>query len=142
VPHLEREELREIYREKGFEGEQLERVVEVLTANPERWIDIMMAEELGLSPMRDSPIKAGFVVGLSYVTAAAVPLIPYVFLDWRPALYASLALTSVALALVGVAKSRFTQRSLVRGALETLLMGLAGTAVCYGIGKLGAKVVH
>ncbi|HZS39174.1 MAG TPA: VIT1/CCC1 transporter family protein, partial [Polyangia bacterium] len=61
---------------------------------------------------------------------------------WHRALDASLVATSAALALVGVAKSRFTQRSLVRGALETLFMGLAGTAVCYGIGKLGARVVH
>ncbi|HZS39888.1 MAG TPA: VIT1/CCC1 transporter family protein, partial [Polyangia bacterium] len=82
VPHLERDELREIYRQKGFEGEELEKVVATLTANPERWIDIMMSEELGLSPMRDSPYKAGAIVGLSYIVAAAVPLIPYVFLEW------------------------------------------------------------
>jgi VIT1/CCC1 family predicted Fe2+/Mn2+ transporter len=53
----------------------------------------------------------------------------------------SIGLTSVALIGVGVAKSSFTQRPLGRGAAETLLMGLVGTAVCYGIGQLGVHIL-
>jgi vacuolar iron transporter family protein len=48
IPHLEREELRDIYKKKGLEGETLERVLDAFTANERRWVDIMMAEELGL----------------------------------------------------------------------------------------------
>lgn len=141
VPHLEREELREIYRKKGFEGEQLEKVVDTLTADPGRWVDTMMSEELGLAPLSDSPLRAGLVVGLSYICAAAIPLLSYLFLDWHPALVVSLVLTSLALAGVGTAKAKFTQRSAWRSALETVLMGLIGTAICYGIGRLGAHVL-
>jgi VIT1/CCC1 family predicted Fe2+/Mn2+ transporter len=141
VPHLERDELREIYRKKGFEGAELERVVATLTAKEERWIDVMMSEELGLNPVEGTPWKAGLTVGMSYVAAAAVPLVSYLFLAAERALVMSLALTSLALVGVGVAKAGFTQRPLVRGAIETLLMGLLGTAVCYGIGQLGALVV-
>jgi VIT1/CCC1 family predicted Fe2+/Mn2+ transporter len=139
VPHIEREELRDIYRKKGFEGADLERVVATLTASQDRWVNVMMQEELGLSPVESSPAKAGVVVGLSYIAAAAVPLLPYVFV--QHALWLSIALTSLALIGVGLAKANFTQRPLVRGAAETLLMGLFGTAVCYGIGQLAANLI-
>jgi VIT1/CCC1 family predicted Fe2+/Mn2+ transporter len=141
VPHLERDELRDIYRKKGFEGAELERVVEILTAKEERWIDVMMSEELGLSPADGTPWQAGLTVGLSYVVSAAVPLVPYLFFAAQEALGLSVTMTGLALIGVGVAKAGFTQRSLWRGAIETLLMGLTGTAVCYGIGQLGALVV-
>jgi VIT1/CCC1 family predicted Fe2+/Mn2+ transporter len=141
VPHLERDELRQIYRKKGFEGDELERVVDVLTATTKRWVDVMMAEELGLARPTSSATKAGVVVGLSYLVAASVPLLPYLFLPMRTALFASVVLTGVVLLAVGVGKARFTNRPPLRGAIETLLAGWAGTAVCWGIGQLASHLL-
>ena len=135
IPHLEREELREIYRKKGLDGETLERVVEAFTANEKRWVDIMMSEELGLSPVESSPWSAGTVVGFSYVLAAAVPLLPYVLFVGAWALIGSVALTSAALWAVGMGKARLTQRPELRAGFETMLTGLVGTAVCWAIGR-------
>lgn len=140
IPHLEKEELRDIYRKKGLDGETLERVVEAFTANEKRWVDIMMTEELGLSPVDSSPWSAGLVVGLSYVLAAAVPLVPYLFLLGNAALLASAAITAVALAAVGVAKARLTQRPQLRAGVETMMTGLIGSAVCWSIGRAVAHV--
>src|SRR5438067_5210020 len=81
VPHLEREELRDIYRKKGLTGETLEAVVEALSANEKRWVDVMMAEELGLAPGEGSPLLAGTVVRVSYNVAASIPLAPFVLLS-------------------------------------------------------------
>jgi VIT1/CCC1 family predicted Fe2+/Mn2+ transporter len=141
VPHLEREELREIYRKKGFDGDALEKVVEVLSANQARWVDTMMSEELGLQAPEGSARSAALVVGVSYLLAAMVPLIPYVFLPLNRALGASIAATVLALAAVGVAKARFTQRSRLRAAIETVLAGLAGTGICYGIGQATSHLI-
>src|SRR5262245_61450148 len=135
IPHLEREELRDIYRKKGLDGETLERVVDAFTANEKRWVDIMMTEELGLTPVESSPWSAGLVVGFSYVLAAAVPLLPYLFLRGGRALVASMAVTAVALYAVGVAKARLTQRPELRAGIETMMTGLIGTAVCWSIGR-------
>lgn len=45
----EKEELRELYQAKGFKDRQLEEVVEVLMADDNRLLQIMLEEELGLS---------------------------------------------------------------------------------------------
>jgi len=141
VPHLERDELREIYAKKGFSGADLERVVEILTANQKRWVDVMMAEELGLAEAQESALKSGLVVGVSYICAAAIPLLPYLLLDLKQAFPASLALTGAALVAVGVAKARFTQRTAWKSGLETLLAGYAGTLLCFGIGHLTSMLL-
>jgi VIT1/CCC1 family predicted Fe2+/Mn2+ transporter len=135
IPHLEKQELRDIYRKKGLDGEILERVVDAFSANEKRWVDIMMTEELGLQPVESSPWSAGVVVGGSYVLAAAVPLAPYVALVGTPALVVSMAITAVALGAVGVAKARLTQRPQLRAGVETMFTGLAGTGICWGIGR-------
>ena len=140
IPHLEKEELRDIYRKKGLEGETLERVVDAFTANEKRWVDIMMSEELGLQPVEGSPWAAGLIVGISYVLAAAVPLLPYLFLVGTRALLASMTITAAALYGVGVAKARLTQRPELRAGIETMMTGLIGTAVCWGIGRVVAHV--
>jgi VIT1/CCC1 family predicted Fe2+/Mn2+ transporter len=135
LPHLEREELREIYRKKGLEGETLERVVTALSANPKRWVDVMMAEELGLQPVDSSPLAAGLVVGCSYVVAAAVPLAPYLLWGGLRALSVSMVLTAGALLAVGIGKARLTQRPAARAGVETMLTGLVGTGICWAIGR-------
>src|SRR5574342_656380 len=45
MPHLEREEVRTIYSEKGFRGELLERIVDTITANQDVWVAAMMADD-------------------------------------------------------------------------------------------------
>jgi VIT1/CCC1 family predicted Fe2+/Mn2+ transporter len=140
IPHLEKEELRDIYRRKGLDGDTLERVVDVFTANEKRWVDIMMSEELGLQPIESSPLSAGLIVGVSYIVAAAVPLLPYLFFVGTRALLASMTLTAVALYCVGVAKARITQRPELRAGIETMMTGLVGTLVCWGIGRVVAHV--
>jgi vacuolar iron transporter family protein len=141
IPHLEREELREIYRKKGLEGEILERVVTAFSGNEKRWVDIMMAEELGLSPVEGSAWSAGLVVGSSYVVAAAVPLMPYFFIAGPKALLGSMAITAVALFTVGFVKARLTQRPELRAGIESMMTGLAGTAICWGIGRVVSHLV-
>jgi VIT1/CCC1 family predicted Fe2+/Mn2+ transporter len=50
APDVEIEEIRDIYRSKGFDGETLEKIVEVITSNPDVWVNVMMAEEFQLTP--------------------------------------------------------------------------------------------
>ena len=58
VPEVERQEIRDIYSRKGFSGDLLERVVDTITANRDRWLETMMGEELRLQPVKSADILA------------------------------------------------------------------------------------
>jgi VIT1/CCC1 family predicted Fe2+/Mn2+ transporter len=134
MPHEEREEIRQIYRRKGFEGEELEMVVNRITADKERWLKIMMHEELGFTQsVFLPPLRAGLGVGLSYMVGAIFPLAPYFVLERPAALFASMGLTVAVLFGVGAAKSSITQRAWWKSGAEMAGFGLAGALLCHAI---------
>jgi VIT1/CCC1 family predicted Fe2+/Mn2+ transporter len=57
----EREELTELYRAKGLSGKLLEEVIEVLMADDNRLLGVMLEEELGLTlEAYEHPLKQAF----------------------------------------------------------------------------------
>lgn len=57
----EREELKVIYEAKGFSGQLLEEVLDVLMADDDRLLRVMLEEELGLTlASQEHPLKQGF----------------------------------------------------------------------------------
>lgn len=137
-PEGEQEEIRQIFRQKGFTGEDLERAVSTITGNRERWVETMLVEEYGLSVQGPSPWKAAAVTFLAFVSIGLTPLLPYLA-GWlgkpveQPFGWSS-ALTAVAFFLTGAFKSRFVgQRWWVSGA-ETLALGGAAATLAYLVG--------
>jgi VIT1/CCC1 family predicted Fe2+/Mn2+ transporter len=136
-PDRERDEIRTIYRAKGFAGPLLDQIVSHITADPERWSNVMMREELGFSSDFDPPLRSGAVVGLAYLVGAAVPVLPYAFLaPSEGGVIASAVATVVVLFGVGALKTIITDRSWWRSGLESMLTGIAAAAVTYGAGRL------
>lgn len=146
VPERERQEVREIMQAKGFEGELLDKVVEVLTADRDRWVDLMMKEELGMMRESKSPLAMGAVTFASFVLVGLIPLLTYV-LDFsgfkliaHPFWLASL-LTGLAFIGIGYLKSYVTQTNVWRSMLETLLLGGAAAALAYFVGDILEKML-
>lgn len=139
-PERERDEISSIYRDKGFSGRLLEQIVSHITADPERWRNVMMREELGFSADSfDPPIRSGLVVGISYLVGAAVPVAPYLLIDPVRGVIASAIVTVLVLFGVGALKTIITDRSWWRSGLESMATGIAAAAVTYGAGRLLAS---
>jgi vacuolar iron transporter family protein len=141
VPEGEREEIRQIYTRKGFQGEQLENIVHVITSDQDQWIDTMLAEEHGLPADTQSPSHAALATFIAFVMVGAIPLLAFI---WnllgpqpitRPFLVSSIA-TGLAFFAVGAAKARFVSTSWFHSGLESLLMGGAAAALAYAVGRL------
>jgi vacuolar iron transporter family protein len=139
-PEREREEIRGIYRNKGFVGDLLDRIVEHITADPKRWSNVMMREELGFgSEAAEPPLRSGATVGLSYLAGAVFPVLPYVFVPPPLGILVSAAATVSALFVVGAVKTLITTRSWWRSGIESMAIGVAAAAVTYGAGVLFAS---
>src|SRR4051794_39214861 len=77
VPEGEREEIRQIFAAKGFDGETLEKVVSVITSNNAVWINTMLSEELGLQPVRISALRSSVVTFCAFLGVGFLPLGPF-----------------------------------------------------------------
>lgn len=136
-PEGEKEEIRHIYREKGFEGEDLERAVELITSDKERWVKTMLTEEYGLPSEIRSAWKAAASTFLSFFICGMIPLLPYLSLSGseNSFIYAS-AFTGVTFFLIGSFKSFWSTVSWFRSGIETLIVGGLAATLAYGVGVL------
>jgi VIT1/CCC1 family predicted Fe2+/Mn2+ transporter len=136
-PDHEREEIRGIYRAKGFSGPLLDQIVGHITADPARWRNVMMREELGFgAEVAEPPLRSGITVGISYLAGAAVPVIPYLFAPPSYGIIISAIATIMVLFAVGAAKTLITSRAWWRSGIESMAIGIAAAAVAFGAGTL------
>ncbi|WP_124949845.1 VIT1/CCC1 transporter family protein [Sulfuriferula thiophila] len=135
-PAEEAAELALIYMAKGMNKTEAERVANMLIADPERALDTLAREELGLNPDElGSPWSAAISSFLAFCTGAAIPLLPFLFTTGQQALEGLIAITALALFVVGASISLFTGRQAMRGGLRMLLIGGAAGIATYYIGS-------
>jgi VIT1/CCC1 family predicted Fe2+/Mn2+ transporter len=133
APEGEREEIRQIFRAKGFEGDALEAAVNTITTHRERWIDTMMTEEHGMPSTIRSPLKAGLVTFVAFVLCGAVPLIPYGLMLPRPEIPSAI-MAAATFFFIGSFRSYWSPKSWWRAGLETLAIGMLAAGVAYVVG--------
>ncbi|GAB4159947.1 MAG: VIT1/CCC1 transporter family protein [Planctomycetaceae bacterium] len=136
IPHGEIEEIREIFRQKGFEGDLLERVVSVITSNRKLWIDTMLREEWGLHLNGPSPWKSGLSTFIAFNVVGLVPLLPFLLFyfleaEIQTAFVLSSILTACSFFGVGALKARVVEEKWSIAGLETLLMGGGAALIAY-----------
>jgi vacuolar iron transporter family protein len=139
IPEGEREEIRQIFAAKGFSGELLEQIVDVITQDRKRWVDTMITEEFGLQLDRPSPWRAGASTFVAFVSSGFLPLIPFTVplgLAANHLFLASAVLTVVTFFLIGAAKGRVVHRSVFWSGLETLVVGAVAAVLAYAVGIL------
>jgi VIT1/CCC1 family predicted Fe2+/Mn2+ transporter len=141
VPDGEREEIRQIYAAKGFAGDDLERVVDVITSDRELWAETMMSEELGFGSIVPNEYRAALSTLAAFLIVGFLPLLVYVYDIAAPGEVAdpflwSAVLTGVAFLVVGGLKARFVDQAWWRSAFETLVVGGLAAALAYAAGAI------
>jgi len=138
IPQEEREEVRKIFASWGLEGETLEAATAAICAEPKRWVDFMMREELKLSePDPGRARLSALTIGGAYVAGGAIPLAPYLLaVPVLTALAVSCVVTLTALAIFGSVKGRLTGRPPLREALRTVLVGAVASGAAFALAKL------
>jgi len=146
VPEGEKEELRQIYGEKGFREPLLEQVVNVLTSDKKKWVDTMMLEELNIVHEYKSPAKGAFATFVSFVGVGIVPLLAFVLSFLNPTLSGvdfqiSLIFTALAIFIAGSARSLVTGKKWFLAGAEMSIVGAMAAGAAYAVGLLLGKIV-
>lgn len=136
IPEGEQEEIRQIFARKGFEGEVLDKIVDVITQDRQLWVDTMLTEELGLQVTGPSPMRAALATFAAFCVVGIIPLLPFLVpgLTTNQTFFASALVTALAFFGVGMVKGLVLGRSAVRGGLETLLVGGLAAFLAYVVG--------
>jgi VIT1/CCC1 family predicted Fe2+/Mn2+ transporter len=135
APEGEREEVRQIFARKGFAGTDLDRVVELITSDRQRWVQTMLTDEYGLPQAARSPWLAAVSTFSAFLVCGLAPLLPFL-LGMKSAIAFSTFLTGAVFFLIGSVKSRWSSASWWRSGLSTLLVGGIAAALAYVVGVL------
>jgi vacuolar iron transporter family protein len=138
----ERAILEGIYRERGFTAEEARSIVGTLFATPERALDSMMRDEVGLDPKSiGGPWAAAISSFLAFISGAIIPLLPFILLTGTTALTTSVVVSLGALFLLGLGVSRLTGRPPIRCGIRQMGLGGIAALITFLIGQaIGATV--
>ncbi len=136
----EKDEIRNIYRKKGFKDELLEEIVRIITSRRKVWVDTMMKEELGLMENEKNPMDSSVSTFVGFNLIGLIPLIPFMIFmiigvepNSEAFAYSTISIV-VAFFLVGMIKGRVVKKSKIRSGLYTLIIGGIASAVAYLVG--------
>lgn len=144
-PSHERNELINIYREKGLNETDSEALVGILEKYPDVMVDTMMVEELGILENNESPLRNAIATLASFVFFGSFPLSVYLISEFslfegvgdfleRGALLIACLITGITLFSLGAVKAKVTGQNRFRSGFEMLVIGGIAAAVAYGIG--------
>jgi VIT1/CCC1 family predicted Fe2+/Mn2+ transporter len=131
VPEGEREEIRQIFGGKGFSGGELERIVDVITADDSRWAKTMVVEEYGLAPTPKLPVLAALSTFAAFILCGLVPLVTYL---GGGGLVPCAIATGMVFFFIGAIKSRWSLTTWWRSGFGTLFIGMIAAALAFSVG--------
>lgn len=134
-PDGEKRELREILSQKGLSGQVLDDATEAIAADKKKWIQMMLVDEYGLSPVDPHPMRAALATFAAFLSAGIVPLLPFL-LGSAVAFPVSVAMTGAVFFAIGTLKSRWSLNPWWRSGFETLAIGGTAAAIAYVVGSM------
>jgi len=140
-PEVEREEIEDIYKAKGFTGKDLEMIVNKITSDKKVWLNTMLTEELNLNlDIVGHPLKGALIMFGSFLIGGILPIIPFFFSSGFTPLIIAVGISLSASFIVGAIKSRMANTSLIKGGIEMAGLGTGIALIGYGIGTELASI--
>ena len=134
-PDIERQEIEEIYKAKGFSGNDLDMVVNKIVSNKKVWLDTMLTEELKLNiEVIGNPLKSAFRMFGAFLVGGILPIIPFFFLQGYLPLVIAVGISLSTSFAVGAVKSKLAKISIIKGGLEMAGLGTGIALLGFGIG--------
>ncbi len=141
-PAEELAELVVIFQREGKSFEEARALADEISQDKELWLNTLVEKELGISAEdTTNPVKDGLVMGTSFVLAALIPIVPYLFLDGGLAIGISVAGALTGLFVLGMGKGRLVQRSPVLQGLEILGIGAISAGLGFALGEVIPRLV-
>lgn len=144
----EREEVRErpgeseaevayMLEQEGLSDAAAKRVAAELAREPNVLLKTMVEKELGINLEEGrNALQGAIVMGASFGIASVVPILAYLFIEPARAFYASMVLSAVVLFVIGIVKSRWTQRNPLRSGIEVVLLAAFAGVAGYVFGSI------
>jgi VIT1/CCC1 family predicted Fe2+/Mn2+ transporter/rubrerythrin len=137
MPEEEQAEMASLYRAKGFLPHEAEAIAARLFENPERALEALVREELGLDPDElGSPVGAAAGSFVAFAVGASVPVLPYAIASGAGAFATSLVLSLVALFAVGAGVSLLTGRGTLFSGARQVAIGALAAGVTFVVGSV------
>ncbi len=135
-PEDERKEIEDIYKAKGFSGNDLKMIVDKITSDKKVWLDTMLTEELNLNlEILGNPIKSALRMFGAFLVGGILPIIPFFFSSGFTPLFIAIGMSLTASFIVGAVKSRMANTSFIKGGIEMAGLGTGIALIGYGIGS-------
>ncbi len=136
-PAEELAELVVLFQREGMTFEEARQMADEISQDRDLWLRTLVEKELGISTEETAnPVKDAMVMGLAFITGAAIPLIPHFFLTGNTAIGVSVGATLAGLFTLGLIKGRMVERSPLLQGLEILGIGTISAGVGYALGEL------
>ena len=136
IPGGEREEIRQIFRNKGFDGDTLDEIVTTITRNEQLWIDTMLVEEHGIPRSDSKPVKSAATTFAAFIVVGIMPLIPFLMsgFDKHSQFILSGCIAAVMFFSIGTLKSVVYSKPILRSGFSTLLTGGTAASLAFVVG--------
>jgi VIT1/CCC1 family predicted Fe2+/Mn2+ transporter len=144
LPDVEREEVRKVFEEWGYEGRDLEDLTDKIVSNPKAWLEFMMAHELKLAPVdKTQARKSALLVGVAAIVGSIIPLLPFLAYGGTATqseifmgILVSMVLSAVTLFLIGWYKGKATIGRPFRSGTQMVAIGIVSALAGFGIAYL------
>jgi len=141
-PAEELAELVVLYQREGMTYTEARHIADDIAQDKELWLKTLVEKELGISPEdTTNPVKDALVMGVAFILAAIVPIMPHFFMEGGGAISVSVAAALTGLFVLGVAKGRIVQRSPLLQGLEILGIGAVSAGIGFALGDVIPRLV-